>query len=184
MFGKRVQKRNGSKVLVCSLGEQDSPQLKGDAAVYDRYFRHVSASGFGSVAELLRGIDAGYDVVHLFGSLGPNGLIAADAALAGSDLISRCCERGVKLLWVARENSPEDYVAGLPAGGKRVNLIMTIRRNAGFEEFLSAILSRVSRGETLPHAWTKEAPQVPNGPHRDLPSCIFFAGWPAAMLHT
>jgi hypothetical protein len=119
MFGKRVQAQNGSRVLVCSLGAQDSPFLKGDAAVYERYYKHVSASCFGSVDEMLRGIDASYDVVHLFGSLGPNGLIAADAALAGGDLVSRCCERGVKLLWVARENSPEDYIAGLPAAGKR-----------------------------------------------------------------
>jgi hypothetical protein len=156
--------------------------LKADAAVYGQYYKNVSVSDFGTVDELFRGIDSGYDVVHLFGSLCSTGFMAADATLAGTDLIVKCCERGVKLLWVARENRSHDYVAGLPAAGRPVNLVMTIQRGAVFEDFVSGILSRVSRGETLPHAWSREAPQVPGSRRRDLPSCIFFAGWPGAIL--
>jgi hypothetical protein len=138
----------------------------------------VDAVFFSTISDLLGAIKNGYDIVHLFGPLAAGGLLtdASGETLLGTELIQKCCEGNVKLLWVANENKPDDYVRGFNAG-KPLNLIMTLSRcGSKFGEFLEKLLARMSSGETLPAAWTALAPQAEGPWQHDLPSCIFFAG--------
>lgn len=185
MPGKRPRREsNGASVLVCSLDPCPTVLLQGDAGAYSRYYKHVDILVFQRISALLRAIELRYDMVHLFCPLAPGGrLVDADSTLFGSDLIARCCESGVKLLWVANENNADDYVSGFRAAGRRVNVVMTVDRNgANFDGFLEDLLCRVSQGDTLPSAWTAVVPQAAGEWQKGAPSCIFFAGLPDAKL--
>jgi len=120
-----------------------------------------------------------YDIVHFFCGLSPGGIIADSegATIIGSEFIAKCCEKDVKLLWVASGNKGDDYIKGFKVNENRLNLVMTLdRRGSRFSEFLEKLLSRVSRGETMPIAWAALAPQARGPWEQDLPSCIFSAG--------
>jgi hypothetical protein len=167
------------KVLVCSMDSSFRESLEIDKSVYLRHYRAVESIFFSSTRDLLIAIGAGYDIVHLFGSLSPSGLLdeARDLILPGSELLMKCCERDVKLLWIASENNPKDYVTSFNVTGKSLNVVMTISRNgAKFVEFLENVLSRTSEGETLPAAWAALVPQAEGPWQHELPSCIFYAG--------
>jgi len=180
LFARRSQPVvTGTKVLVCSLDQRFHASFAADSAIYLRYYRHVDAVQLSSLEELFQAIEGAYDIVHLFCPLAPGGLLmeASATPLSGSDLIAWCCERDVKLIWIANENKADDYIKGFRAAGKVVNLIMTIGRNGTkFEGFLEKLLSRISNGESLPGAWAALAPQA-RGPGQEvLPLCIFLAG--------
>lgn len=178
LFARRPPKCLNSKVLVCSLGPA-AGVLDYDAAVYSRHYKGVNVAAYAAVSDLVESVEDGYDIVHLFCPLASGGLLidSHGKTLTGSELIQRCCEGNVKLLWVANENRPEDYVKGFRAKGKRLNLIMTINRNGdGFGQFLEKLLGRISNGETLPVAWATLVPQSDGPCQQHLPGCIFFAG--------
>jgi len=174
-----------SKVLVCSIESQLEQLLESDRDVYSKYYRSVDSAAFRGINELLTALETGYDIVHLFVHVSPGGLLAGgnDISLLGTDLIRICSERNVKLLWIASENNPDDYVKGFKVAGNHLNLIMTINRNrTKFTDFLETLLSAVSTGETLPVAWMAVAPQAGGTSQRESPSCIFYAGRPDAKL--
>jgi hypothetical protein len=76
---------------------------------------------------------------------------------------------------------PDAYVRGVPA--RPLNLVMTLdRRGRNFSEFLDKICDLLVTGSTLPIAWAKIAPQFAGPSHDNLPSCIFHAGRPKAVL--
>jgi hypothetical protein len=129
-------------------------------------------------------VKRGSDIIHLSAMVAPGGwLSGGDSLVQGTDLIARCSEHQVKLLWIASENRSEHYISGFRAAGKRLNLVLTISRNGeSFAGFLDGLLSRISQGAPLPGAWAAMAPQTPGCAQPDLPSCIFFAGWPDARL--
>jgi hypothetical protein len=166
-------------VLVCNLDPRFRASFEADSSAYLLYYRRVDTVVLSSIRDLLGVIENGYDIVHLFGRLSPGGLLTdtTNATLLGSELIRKCCKRDVKLLWIANENEPDDYVRGFKATGKSLNLIMTISRNgAKFAGFLEKLLCRISGGEVLPAAWTALAPQAEGPWQSDLPGCIFVAG--------
>lgn len=179
LFAKRAEEIiTDSKVLVCSLDPRFRDAFEVDLAVYLRHYRNVNAVPCSTI-EGLRGTLAGYDIVHLFCNISPDGAPVdwTHATLTGSDLINRCCKRDVKVLWIANENSADAYIKGFRAIGKPLNLVMTVCRNGmGFSKFLENLLSRISSGETLPVAWASLVPQADGPWQRDLPGCIFFAG--------
>src|SRR4030095_2897933 len=89
-----------------------------------------------------------------------------------TELIRRCCDHYVKLLWSASDNPPDRYIKGF---GKRLNLVMTLeRKGPNFPCFLQDILSRMAYGETMPVAWNAICPQVPRSDHNGPPESIFF----------
>ena len=166
-------------MLVCSLDPSLRESFEADSSVYLRYYRHVDSAFFLGIRDLLEAIENRYDIVHLFGRLSSGGLLSdtSDATLLGTELIGKCCERDIKLLWIANENKTDDYVRGFKMTGKSLNLIMTINRNGTkFAGFLEKLLSRISGGEMLPVAWTALVPQAEGPWQQDLPGCIFFAG--------
>ena len=176
----------GSKVLVCSLDPKFAELLDADRNSYRRFYPTTTAATFTSLQELSAAIGKGYDVVHLFCDAPPEGIVAGSsgATITGTGLIQMCCDSGVKLLWIASENKPDAYIKGFKAGGKPLNLVMTIHRQGPkFSLFLEKLLSKMSLGETMPKAWVAIAPQSPNDPRqKESPVCIFAAGRAAVKL--
>jgi len=172
------------RVLVCSLGPGFDDLLRQDSSTYSRHYSRVEVCAFGSVSDLRRAIVAGYEVVHLVCTTVAGGFLETGAdRISGTQLIAECCECGTKLLWVAGENAPDEYVRGFGASGRRINLVMTINRaGPGFGRFLDRLLFLLARGSQVPAAWLALVPQRPRSLHSDLPGCIFFAGWADAVL--
>ncbi len=175
---------HATKVLVCGLDQKFSELIETDAKIYSQFYPTTTVTSCTTIPELLRTI-RGYDVVHLFVDVSPIGLMADASAdeLSGTDLIAKCCDSGVKLLWVASDNKPEGYIKGFKPV-KPLNLVMTIHRNdPDFAAFLGGLLSRMSGGEAMPNAWAALAPQIPGDPnHARLPATIFSAGLGSARF--
>ena len=184
--GRNEDEVVGSKVLVCSLDPKFAELLDADRNSYGRFYPTATAATFTSIKELSAAIGKGYDVIHLFCDASPEGIIAggSGATITGTSLIQMCCDSGVKLLWIASENKPDAYIEGFKAGGKPLNLVMTIHRQGPkFSLFLEKLLSKMSLGETMPQAWVAISLQSPNDPsQKDSPVCIFAAGRAAVKL--
>jgi len=175
----------GAKVLVCALGTGFDDLLKSDSQAYAQYYRETTTAVLPTIQALLGRLEQKYDVVHLLCKVTANGTITDESGgeITGTELIQRCCDHNVKLLWAATDNPPEAYIKGFGARGKRINLVMTLKRvGANFSEFLQKLLSRMAYGESMPLAWNQLCPQIPGSAHGDAPDCIFFAGRGAVML--
>jgi hypothetical protein len=124
-----------------------------------------------------------YDIVHLFCDVLPNRTIAdsTGSKVIGTELLQRCCDANVKVLWIASDNQPDRYINCFKARGKRINLVMTTERNGTkFYDFLDKLLFRMFYGDTMPVAWSDICP--PGSPQQDVPSSIFWAGRGAVKL--
>ena len=107
---------------------------------------------------------------------------AAGTTISGTELIEKCCDAGLKLLWIASENPPDGYIKNFRARGKKLNLVMTIsRKGEKFTDFLDGLLAQMSQGTTMPTAWVNLVPQRPKTAS-DAPECIFFAGRGGVLL--
>ena len=169
----------GAKVLVCALDNRFDDLLKGDSEVYGRYYRATTTTVLPSIRALLGRLEQKYDIVHLICDVTANGTITDTSGeeVTGTELIQRCCDENVKLLWSASDNPPERYIKGFRARGKRLNLVMTLKRKGpNFPGFLQKLLSRMAYGDTMPVAWNDVCPQIPGSDHPDAPESIFFAG--------
>jgi len=169
-----------AKILIASLDPKFLELMKVDSSCYSQFYHTPTVLVFEGIQELVGTIEKGYDIVHLFCDVSPDGTITDNhrARVVGTTLIQSCCNSDVKLLWVASENKAEEYIKGFKAAGKRLNLVMTINRNGSkFQPFMEKLLSRMSMGETMPAAWVSISPQSPNDPRQqDSPACIFAAG--------
>jgi hypothetical protein len=169
----------GAKVLVCALDAGFDGLLKGDHEVYRQHYPATSTAIFPSIQALSAAIQQGYDVVHLLCDVTDTGTImdSIGKEITGTDLIQTCCDHNVKLLWIAGDNAPERYIKGFGARGKRLNLVMTLKRNGpNFTDFLEKLLFRMFYGDTMPVAWNELCPQIPRSDHPGMPESIFFAG--------
>jgi len=186
LFSKRhTDEVTGTKVLLCTLGEKFAQLLRDDRISYSRFYRAVIATEFSTIKQLSQAIEQRYDIVHLFCDLSPSGMVVDGRGntITGTALIEKCSDSDVKLLWIANENNPEGYIKGFKLAGKHINLVMTINRNGSkFSTFFEKLLSKLSRGETMPVAWAALAPQTPGRSQQDLPGCIFAAGRPGVRL--
>jgi hypothetical protein len=118
-------------------------------------------------------------MVHLLCDVTEKGTIADSngVEITGTELIQHCCDQNVKLLWLASDNPPERYIKGFRARGKRLNLVMTLKRKgSNFPGFLQKLLSRMAYGDTMHVAWNDLCPQIPGSDHPDATDSIFFAG--------
>lgn len=171
----------GTRVLVASLDPKFNELMKADSRSYSQFYAPPAEMAFTNAQDLLRAIVQGYDIVHLFCDVSPNGNIndGRGNEVASTGLLERCFESNVKLLWLASENKPEGYIKGFRAvAGKPLNLVLTIdRKSARFSSFLENLLSKMSAGETMPVAWVAVSPQNSNDPrNQNAPACIFSAG--------
>jgi hypothetical protein len=180
LFARSSQKSevHGTKSLLCTLHPKFDELLKTDSKVYSEFYPSTTVMPCTGIRELLEAMK-GSDIVHLFADVSPTGVMADTKGneLVGTELIEKCCNSDVKLLWIASDNKPDGYIKGFKAA-KPLNLVMTINRNGpNFAAFLAQLLSRMSRGETMPAAWAALAPQTPRDPgHAHLPATIFSAG--------
>jgi hypothetical protein len=179
LFRKNKDEVNGAKVLVCALGNRFDDLLKGDSEVYGGYYRATTTIVLPSIQALLGHLEQKYDIVHLLCDVTENGTVTdiSGHEITGTELIQCCCDQNVKLLWSASDNPAERYIKGFGARGKRLNLVMTLKRKGpDFPSFLQKLLSRMAYGDTMPVAWNDICPQVPRSHHPDAPESIFFAG--------
>jgi hypothetical protein len=179
LFRKNRDAVNGARVLVCAFDDRFDDLLKGDSEIYLRYYRATTKMLLPSIQALLGRLEQKYDIVHLICDVTENGTIrdARGQEITGTELIQRCCDQNVKLLWSASDNPPERYIKGFGARGKRLNLVMTLKRKGpNFPSFLQKLLSRMAYGDTMPVAWSDICPQIPRADHPDAPESIFFAG--------
>jgi hypothetical protein len=170
---------NGARVLVCALDNRFDDLLSGDSEIYGRYYRATTITLLPSIQALLECLEQRYDIVHLICDVTENGTIRDTNGheITGTELIERCCDQNVKLLWSASDNPSERYIKGFGARGKRLNLVMTLKRKGpNFPSFLQKLLSQMAYGETMPVAWNDICPQIPRSDHPDAPESIFFAG--------
>ncbi len=174
----------GTRVLIASLDAKFSTTAQADKSSYAKFYSSTSEGSFDRIATLLEAIVRGYDIVHLFCGVSPDGSIVDTTgyAVSGTALIKTCYESGVKLVWIASANEPDGYIKGFKPQGARMNLVMTISRT-NFSSFLENLLSKMSAGQTMPAAWVAIAPQNAHDPRQQgLPECIFSAGRGSVIL--
>jgi len=185
LFRKTKDEVHGAKVLVCAVDSRFDDLLKTDSEVYGQYYRATSSPVLPSIQALLGRLEEKFDIVHLIADVTEAGTIrdAGGQEIMGTELIQRCCDHDVKLLWAASDNPPERYINGFGARGKRLNLVMTLKRKGpNFSSFLQKMLSRTANGDTMPVAWNDICPQIPRSHHNDAPESIFFPGRGAVRL--
>jgi hypothetical protein len=169
----------GTKVLVCALDARFNELVETDGQIYRQYYPATTTIVFSDTQELTEALKRPFDIVHLLCDALSDGIVKDinGNEISGIELIQKCCENDVKLLWLASDNPPDVYIQGFKARGKRVNLVMTINRNGSkFSDFLDKILFRMFYGDTMPIAWVDLCPQIPGSSHLDSPECLFYAG--------
>ncbi|HKS74740.1 MAG TPA: hypothetical protein VJQ82_16165 [Terriglobales bacterium] len=170
----RKEEVAGTKVLVCALDARFGDAMNSDSNQYRRIYPATTANVFSGVEELKQAIAQPYDIVHFYGDVSQDGKIAG---ISGEQFVDLCCNANVKLLWIASDNKSENYVKGFPVKGKKVNLVMTIRRlGPYFPLFLGNLLERMNAGEPMPSAWVALNPQRGDSVQPDTPECVFMAG--------
>jgi len=168
----------GTKVLVCSLHNRFDELLNGDAEIYRHQYPATATNAFASIQDLMEALTDNYDVVHLFCDVTSRGEIIDNIGnkITGTQLIQRCGEENVKLLWIASDNQPDGYIADFKPHENRLNLVMTINRNGPkFPDFLRKLLFQMFSGKRMPVAWVELCPQHEGPNQADMPSCIFAA---------
>jgi hypothetical protein len=179
LFGRKKDEVRGSRVLVCAVDDRFVDLLKEDSEIYGRYYRATTTAVLPGIQALLGHLEQKFDIIHLAADLTEAGTIrdVSGQEITGSELIQRCCDHDVKLLWAASDNPPERYINGFGARGKRLNLVMTLKRKGpNFPNFLKEMLSRMAYGDSMPVAWNDICPQIPGSEHKDTPESIFFVG--------
>jgi hypothetical protein len=178
-FRKNKDEVQGTRVLVCAIDNRFDDLLKQDSEIYGRYYRATTTALLPAIQALLGRLEQTSDIVHLIADVTESGTIrdASGHQITGTELIQRCCDHDVKLLWAASDNPPDRYINGFGARGKRLNLVMTLKRKGpNFPGFLQKMLSRMAYGDTMPVAWNDICPQIPRSEHKDAPESIFFPG--------
>jgi hypothetical protein len=129
-FRKNKDEVHGPRVLVCAIDGRFHDVLKTDSDVYRRFYPATSLEVLPSIQALLERLEGKYDIVHLFVDVTETGTLRDSRGheITGTELIRRCCDQDVKLLWSASENPPDRYIKGFAARGKRLNLVMTLQR--------------------------------------------------------
>lgn len=161
------------------IGSQFDELLQTDTQIYRRLYASTTENGYLALQELKEALCQRYDIVHLFCDVSPSGIIADSSGgrITGTELIEKCCDSNVKLLWIASDNQADGYIKGFKARGKRLNLVMTINRNGSrFSDFLEKLLFRMFYGDTMPIAWVDLCPQRSGTSDLKVPNSIFFAG--------
>ena len=175
-FRKRTPDPLNPKVLVCSLGPGFEPLVIEDEGAYRRYFPDTKITNFETSDELFSEMANGYEIVHLYTHVTPDGCIGT-STISGTELIKNASNAGTKLLWIANDNNPDGYIKDFNPTGNKLNLVMTIHRLGNcFPDFLRDLLGEMKSGASMPVAWNRIAPQIPGKDQPGIPETIFFCG--------
>ncbi len=181
----RKEEIAGSKVLVCQLGTAFDDEIRSDLRVYKRFFSTAASAVFSSVADLRAALGEKYDILHLCCNVDQTGVIAdgAGGRITGSDLLQAAMDSGVKLLWIANDNSTEAYDAGFKTKGLKINVVLTLRRlGSNTSLFLDNVLSRMAAGESLSKAWNVASNPEGKSVQPDVPHTISSLGRGGVIL--
>src|SRR5690349_13610406 len=126
----RKDEVTGTKVLVASIDARFAGLVESDGQVYKRSYPATSMEVLAGVAGLNQALAQKYDVVHLLCDVSADGSItdSSGKTIAGIDLVQKCCDHDVKVLWVGSENREDAYNKGLNARGKKINIVLTTAR--------------------------------------------------------
>jgi len=169
----------GTKVLVCATDARFSAQINSDSQQYKRLYPATTAIVFSGIAELMQAIAQKYDIVHVLADVSREGHIGDNGGktVSGAQLMEACCSADVKVLWMASDNKTENYGKGFDGRGKKVNLLLTLRRlGPYFTLFLGNLLEKASAGEAFGKAWNDLNPQGGDSVQPDTPECLFVMG--------
>src|SRR5579862_7388990 len=110
----------GARVLACAIDNRFDSLLKTDSEIYGRYYRATTTEVIPSINALVRRLRQKFDIVHLMADVTERGTICDSTGqeTTGTELIQYCCDHDVKLLWVASDNPPGNYIKGFVARGK------------------------------------------------------------------
>jgi len=174
-FRKRNEVLLNPRVLVGSVGPGFESFILEDEGAYRRYFDDTCTKIFEDVDSLMAELSKGYEIVHLFAKVTEHGV--GSSTMTGTELIQKSVAFGTKLFWIASSNDGNSYIKQFKLKGTGLNLVMTInRRGDKFPAFLRDLLGEMKSGASMPIAWNRIAPQIPNREHPDAPESIFFCG--------
>jgi hypothetical protein len=176
LFRKQPKAPLNPKVLVCSLGPTFEAFIREDEGAYRRFSSDMTIKNLADANDLLSEVSAGYDIVHLYTTVTPDGCIGT-SNITGTKLIERATSAGTKLLWIANGNDPAGYIKNFKLNRNRLNLVMTIDRlGTKFPDFLRELFGEMNSGASMPVAWNRIVPQIPGRDHPDAPATIFSNG--------
>jgi hypothetical protein len=180
--GRQVNVIENPRVAVASLGEEPSRDIgETDARVYSAFFSNVEMAKLETTGALLDLIGNGRpDILHLYCAMSEDGGLTdgRGGTLPGGGLLEACRRAGVKLLFFASDNPAENYGRAFKGhrrgSGGGVDVVWTIKRSGDrFPFFLGELLRRMSKGESMPMAWVRIAPQAEGEWMEKLPSTIY-----------
>lgn len=175
----RRQRVLGTRVLVAVFGRDDELNKRAelDASKYKVYYPNVELrQSMDAQSFLVHLSTEQYDVVHLLGKYDSRAIFKDETGfqLRLSDVRRACDYAQVKMLWLATENDLEVIKDNPVIHSPSFHFVVTKARGENFPKFLSGLLSRLSRGESLVTAWEAF---VPHAQYKgDKVNCKFFHG--------
>jgi len=111
------------------------------------------------------------DVLLIYCDIGEDGKVEG-SALGVREIVR---DAGAAIVVVAKDNPGQAYIAGAPRRPfGQANLVMTLERNgSALPTFLARLFTQMNDGVSMPVAWNRLAPQIPNAEHGGLPGTIF-----------
>lgn len=161
----RKQRILGTRVLVVVLGNEKElfEQAEADAAKYRVYYPNVEErKGLDAQQFLVLLSTEQFDIVHLIGRYDKRAIFADGTSfqLRLRDVRRACDYARVKLLWLATENDLDVIKDNPIAHEPNFHLITTGARGQNFPKFVSTLLARLVRGDSVAAAWESFVPHA------------------------
>lgn len=161
----RRKKVSGTRILVAALG--DSKEMidaaDQDYSKYAVYFKNVERKRSMNAQEFLVLLSSEcFDIIHLHGRFDRRAVFEDSTGfqLRLSDVKRACDYSQVKMLWLASDNNLH-YLRDNPVLDRPpFHLVLTSSRGENFPKFLSTLLARIARGESVISAWNSFVPQA------------------------
>jgi serine/threonine protein kinase len=161
----RKQRITNTRVLVAVLGDQREMIANADEDFkkYTVYFKNVERRRSMNAQEFLVLLSTEqFDIIHLHGTFDKRAIFKDTTGfhLRLSDVKRACDYAKVKLLWLASENNLQWVNNNPVVEHPAFYLILTGMRGKNFPKFLSTLLSRIARGESVISAWESFVPHA------------------------
>jgi len=161
----RKQRIIGTRVLVALLGDDAdyTDQAKLDASKYRVYYQNVELRTALNAQDFLVLLSTDqFDIVHLMGKFDKRAIFNDKTGfeLRLTDVRRACEYAKVHLLWLATENELSVIRDNPLTQDPTFHLVLTQARGQNFPKFLSTLLARLARGESLAAAWESILPHA------------------------
>lgn len=161
----RKQRILGTRVLVAVLGSNPdlAVQAEADALKYEVYYTNVDLKKSLDAQEFLVLLSTDqFDLVHLLGQFDKRAIFKDNTGfqLRLSDVKRACDYAKVKMVWLAADNDLDIIRDNPVVQSPTFHLVLTKSRGQNFPKFLSTLLSRFARGESVASAWEAYVPHA------------------------